>query len=102
VSDVQTGTATTKVPARLDRLPWSRWHRDALGEQADGVDLRTVQGLAGRKLVETAGQAGAELVVLANRGGLTMLPGTVSQYVLRNAPCPVLVVPENGRGKSSS
>ena len=26
VRDVQTGTVTTKVPARLDRLPWSRWH----------------------------------------------------------------------------
>jgi MFS family permease len=26
VSGVQTGTVTTKVPARLDRLPWSRWH----------------------------------------------------------------------------
>jgi MFS family permease len=24
--EVQTGTVTTKVPARLDRLPWSRWH----------------------------------------------------------------------------
>jgi len=24
--DVQTSTVTTKVPARLDRLPWSRWH----------------------------------------------------------------------------
>ncbi|MEV0145366.1 MULTISPECIES: MFS transporter [unclassified Nonomuraea] len=24
--DVDTGTITTKVPARLDRLPWSRWH----------------------------------------------------------------------------
>ncbi|MEV7908118.1 MFS transporter, partial [Streptomyces anulatus] len=23
---MQTGTVTTKVPARLDRLPWSRWH----------------------------------------------------------------------------
>jgi len=23
---VQPGTVTTKVPARLDRLPWSRWH----------------------------------------------------------------------------
>ena len=22
----QLGTVTTKVPARLDRLPWSRWH----------------------------------------------------------------------------
>jgi hypothetical protein len=26
VSDEQIGTITTKVPARLDRLPWSRWH----------------------------------------------------------------------------
>ncbi len=26
VSEVQTGTVKTKVPARLDRLPWSRWH----------------------------------------------------------------------------
>jgi MFS family permease len=24
--DAQVGTVTTKVPARLDRLPWSRWH----------------------------------------------------------------------------
>ena len=68
--------------------------RDALGPQADTVELRTVQGVAGRKLVETATQAGAELVVLASRGGASMLPGTVSQYVLRRAPCPVLVVPE--------
>ncbi|MGI5285360.1 hypothetical protein ACQEVF_18780 [Nonomuraea polychroma] len=26
MSDVETGTISTKVPARLDRLPWSRWH----------------------------------------------------------------------------
>jgi len=26
VSQAQTGTIRTKVPARLDRLPWSRWH----------------------------------------------------------------------------
>jgi MFS family permease len=26
MTEVQTGTLTTKVPARLDRLPWSRWH----------------------------------------------------------------------------
>jgi hypothetical protein len=26
VSQAQTGTVRTKVPARLDRLPWSRWH----------------------------------------------------------------------------
>ncbi|MEV4217356.1 MFS transporter [Nonomuraea sp. NPDC049725] len=26
MSDVEIGTISTKVPARLDRLPWSRWH----------------------------------------------------------------------------
>jgi MFS family permease len=26
MSDAEIGTVTTKVPARLDRLPWSRWH----------------------------------------------------------------------------
>jgi nucleotide-binding universal stress UspA family protein len=68
--------------------------RDALGTRGDAVEQRTVQGVAGRKLVETAAQARAELVVLASRGGLSALPGSASQYVLRRAPCPVLVVPE--------
>jgi nucleotide-binding universal stress UspA family protein len=68
---------------------------DALGDQAEGVELRTVPGLAGRKLVETARRARAQLIVLAARGGSSLLPGTVSQYVLRKATCPVLVVPEH-------
>lgn len=25
-SDVETGTLTTDIPARMDRLPWARWH----------------------------------------------------------------------------
>ena len=25
-SDVETGRITTDIPARLDRLPWARWH----------------------------------------------------------------------------
>jgi nucleotide-binding universal stress UspA family protein len=66
---------------------------DALGDQADGVELRTVPGLAGRTLVHTARRVGARLIVLAGRGGKATAPGSVSQYVLRRAPCPVLVVP---------
>ena len=67
---------------------------DALGDQAEKVQLRTVLGLAGRKLVETAQKVNAQLIVLAGRGSASMLIGTVSQYVLRRAPCPVLIVPE--------
>jgi MFS family permease len=26
VTEVETRTITTKIPARLDRLPWARWH----------------------------------------------------------------------------
>jgi len=70
---------------------------DALGDQAEKVQLRTVLGLAGRKLVETAQRVNAQLLVLAGRGSASMLLGTVSQYVLRKAPCPVLVVPEASR-----
>lgn len=69
----------------------------ALGDQAEKVQLRTVPGLAGRKLVETAQRVNAQLIVLAGRGSASMLLGTVSQYVLRKAPCPVLVVPEPAR-----
>jgi nucleotide-binding universal stress UspA family protein len=67
---------------------------DALGDQAAKVQLRTVLGLAGRNLIETAQDVNAQLIVLASRGSASMLLGTVSQYVLRKAPCPVLVVPE--------
>jgi nucleotide-binding universal stress UspA family protein len=70
---------------------------DALGgDQAEKVQLRTVLGLAGRSLIETAVDVNAQLIVLASRGSASMLLGTVSQYVLRRAPCPVLVVPEAG------
>jgi nucleotide-binding universal stress UspA family protein len=67
--------------------------RDALGDLADGVELRAVLGLAGRRIVEVAHKVNAQLIVLTTRGSTSMLLGTVSQYVLRKAPCPVLVVP---------
>lgn len=35
----------------------------------------------------------AQLVVLAAHAGMTMVPGTVSQYVLLKARCPVTIVP---------
>ena len=69
---------------------------DALGDQAQGVLLRTAPGLAGRTLVDTARMVGAQLIVLAGRGGGGDAPGSVSQYVLCRSPCPVLVVPAGG------
>ncbi len=65
----------------------------ALGDRASQTELRALPGLAGRRLIETAQSENAQLIVLACRAGTPALLGTVSQYVLRNAPCPVLIVP---------
>jgi nucleotide-binding universal stress UspA family protein len=66
-----------------------------LGDLPADVGLRTVRGNPGHALVETAREAGAQLLVLSAHGDrvVSWLLGTVSQYVLRQAPCPVLVVP---------
>jgi nucleotide-binding universal stress UspA family protein len=70
---------------------------DALGENFDEVDVRAVAGLAGEAIVETAREARAQLIVLAARVGIATLPGTLSQYVLDHAQCPVLLVPAGRR-----
>jgi nucleotide-binding universal stress UspA family protein len=72
---------------------------DALGTD-DGVELRAIAGMPGRALVQAARTLDAQLLVLATRREHTpsRLLGPVSQYVLRNAPCPVLVVPEASKG----
>jgi len=69
---------------------------EALGPDAGQVELRVVQGVPGRSLVEAARTIDAELLVIATRveGVLSWLLG--SQYLLRNAPCPVLLVPDHG------
>ncbi|WP_433348146.1 MFS transporter [Micromonospora sp. CA-111912] len=52
-ADVQTGTVRTNVPARLDRLPWSRWHWMiviGLGTVwiLDGLEVTIVGNLSGK------------------------------------------------------
>jgi nucleotide-binding universal stress UspA family protein len=106
-----------QVPTRLDRLRWSPFHtRLVLGlgtawildgleitiassvsgklTQAGRVDHRVVADLPGRALVYAAQTTNAQLVVLAARQEIAKILGTVSQYVLRNALCPVLTVSE--------
>jgi MFS family permease len=67
---VHTGIVRTKVPARLDRLPWSRWHwliLIGLGTVwiLDGLEVTIVSAVAGRLtepgsgLELTASQIGA-------------------------------------------
>jgi nucleotide-binding universal stress UspA family protein len=68
----------------------------ALGDLPAEVELRAVQGNPGHALVATARETDAQLLVLSARGDgpVSRLLGTVSQHVLRQAPCPVLVVPD--------
>ena len=52
-SAIQTGTIRTNIPARLDRLPWSRWHWMVvigLGTVwiLDGLEVTIVGAIAGR------------------------------------------------------
>lgn len=72
--------------------------REALGSD-EGVTLQAEPGIPGRVLVQVARTVDADLVVLATRRehAPSRLLGAVSQYVLRNAPCPILVVPEPGK-----
>ena len=68
-NSVQTGTINTHIPARLDRLPWSRFHwRVVIGLGGvwilDGLEVTVVGNVASR-LTEpgsgielTAGQIG--------------------------------------------
>lgn len=53
MSSVQTGTIRSQIPARLDRLPWSRWHWMiviGLGTVwiLDGLEVTIVGNVAGR------------------------------------------------------
>jgi nucleotide-binding universal stress UspA family protein len=66
---------------------------DALGDAAGRVEPRVVADAPGRALIRTAHAVNAELIVLAGRHGMVKVLGAVSQYVLFNAPCPVLAVP---------
>jgi MFS family permease len=57
--DVQTGTIRTDIPARLDRLPWSRFHWKVIAGLGtvwilDGLEVTVVSSISGR-----VGQANA-------------------------------------------
>jgi nucleotide-binding universal stress UspA family protein len=65
----------------------------ALG--ATNVETSVEQGAPGEVLCELAGTLGADVVVVGSRGRGVIkraLLGSVSSYVVHNAPCPVLVV----------
>ena len=74
-----------------------------LGDEAGQASVRVSSGLAGRVIIEAARESHAQLIVLATHPGRSVMPGTVSQYVLLKAQCPVTLVPvETADEKTSS
>ncbi|HEY5352593.1 MAG TPA: universal stress protein [Streptosporangiaceae bacterium] len=65
----------------------------AVAAPAAQVELRVVQSVPGRSLVDAARMLDAELLLVGSHGEHAMSWLLGSQYVLRNAPCPVLLVP---------
>jgi nucleotide-binding universal stress UspA family protein len=72
-----------------------------LGAEAGQASVRVSAGLAGRVIIEAAREAHAQLIVLATHPGRSVMPGTVSQYVLLRARCPVTLVPDESTDEST-
>ncbi len=67
-----------------------------LEQQSVNAATQFIQGPTVEKILEEAGRAGADLIVVGSHGHGALhqlLVGSVSEGVLRKAPCPVLVVP---------
>ena len=66
-----------------------------------GARTEVLAGDAGVSICEFAAEVGAGVIVLGTRGRSGFkraLLGSVSDYVVRNAPCPVLVTGDNEDG----
>jgi len=64
------------------------------------TDLHIIEGRAGRDIVKFAASHGADLIVIATHGltGIEhLLLGSVTEKVVRMAPCPVLTVKAFGK-----
>ena len=73
----------------------------ALDVGAGTIERRVVVGQPGEQIVSTANAVGADLIALGARGHgafKRLLLGSVSEYVLHHADCPVLIV--RGQGES--
>jgi nucleotide-binding universal stress UspA family protein len=66
---------------------------DVLGEAADGVECRVVEGDAGEVLAEASREADLVVVGSRGRGGIrASLLGSVSAHAVQHAHCPVVIV----------
>jgi nucleotide-binding universal stress UspA family protein len=74
---------------------WEELHRWPLPEPHGPVEYLLAEGDPVEAIVRVAGERGCDLVVMGTHGrhGLKrLLAGSVAEEVVRDAPCPVLVV----------
>ncbi len=77
---------------------------DQFRESGIAVNAELREGSPGEAIVDLAGRGGYDIIVMGRRGlGLaqSLLIGSVSDYVARYAPCPVLIVRGEWSGKSA-
>jgi nucleotide-binding universal stress UspA family protein len=89
--------ASMQETARADGEVAVRTAVDSLG--IDDVETRVLEGEPGPTLCAFAEEASANVIVLGTRGRgrfKRALLGSVSDYVVRNASCPVVVTGESG------
>jgi nucleotide-binding universal stress UspA family protein len=79
--------ARSAVAERLERLTAAAHEADA------GAAWRVEEGHPADRIVATARQLGAALIVVGSTGPRSSLLGSISADVSRHAPCPVVVVP---------
>ena len=62
-----------------------------------GIDLAVRAGNPGEVIVEVAGELSADMIIIATHGrGITRFAfGSVTEYVMRHATCPVLTIRKN-------
>jgi nucleotide-binding universal stress UspA family protein len=68
------------------------------------VHVRLVQGVAGEQIVRRAQEHAADLIVMGTHGWsgvVRWMVGSVAQYVIRTAPCPVLTVSPIGAPRAA-
>ncbi|MGQ0713686.1 MAG: universal stress protein [Gemmatimonadaceae bacterium] len=94
------GVPTVEPPGAAS-APSDRWLDLALraGMPADRVTSELAFGEAGQQIIAAAERVGAGLIVMGRRGAggvRRAVLGSVVDAVLRRAPCPVLVVGDDG------
>jgi len=90
------GAMSPPYPAREDVIADVTRFIEPLQNPRVSTEILVEEGTAARTIVETARTRGAGLIVIGThgRGGVEhLMLGSVTEKVLRQAPCPVLVIP---------